>query len=299
MQELHLTGFQQVTLSLASIKHLVQLQRLLLPCHLELVPPPDGVTTASLVFGLTQLSSLKCGAALSGEADGLLELPGLQHVSNESSSNWSDTDTASIRKLGAVKTLRALQLQRFDPQPLPPQLQHLTLVRASYTDSTNSLWMEHLRTLENLQSLDLLARLLLTKMDPAADTTGEAAAAHPLQALTALTRLAVNCKGASSKVDVAAPAAAAPAPAEEPVPDAVQDGAAPAVAQEAAATLEEEHPLGAVGRVLDLVHREAGNLQRLELSWVDRAVAEVLAAAATQLPGVVVKASEGELGTEA
>lgn len=317
LQELHLTASQGLTMSLASIKHLTGLRRLQLPCRLELAPPPTGVTTAALVSGLTQLSSLTCGAALLPRTLALLDCPGLEQVSNErcccgrDSSCWLfDASSAGMEKLGMVKGLRALRLRATSPVPLPQQLQHLTLLKASDNDAGNKAWMQGLHNLQNLRSLDLLARMLLTKMDVVTED-----APHPLRALTALTRLAVNCRGASPKLEVAAPAAADPGPGAA----AAEDAAAAAAAQEGAggepaaqeeapgvqgppaeapAVTQQEHPLGAVGRVLDLVQREAGGLERLELSWVDRPVAEVLAAAATQLPGMVVAASQQELGTQ-
>jgi hypothetical protein len=317
LQELHLTASQRLTLSLASIKHLTGLRRLQLPCCVELARPATGVTTAALLSGLTQLSSLTCGAALLASALALLDCPGLEQVSNEcccgggDSSCWLfDASSAGMEKLGMVRGLRALRLRATSPVPLPQQLQHLTLLRASYNDAGNKAWMQGLHNLRDLRSLDLLARMLLTKMGAATED-----APHPLRALTALTRLAVDCTGASPKVEVAAPAAAAvePGPAA-PVPQegaaAAQGGAdgepavqeeAPAVQgppAEAQAVTQQEHPLGAVGRVLDLVQREAGGLERLELSWVDRPVAQVLAAAAAQLPGMVVTASRQQLGTE-
>lgn len=291
---LRLLGCDRVALSLSSMKHLTQLRHLQLPCLIHMEPPPPGITRASLTAGLLQLSSLACHAVLGDYGEDLLELPGLQHLTGDTCCDLHNPckpvlNRASLERLAAVPGLRALSLMT--TEALPPagalngwsplsmltHLQHLTLLMPGNNWAHLTYWGCELHAPTGLRSLSMAAKVLLIRLSPAS-----CIGSVILQRLTALVKLTLSCKGADDM----------PVPTGITLPAHLR--ALLQVPLEATFSMP-KHPQGVAGAVLELVRGAAPRLQQLELSWVAQPVAQVVAAAAEQLPGVAVRASEAEL----
>jgi hypothetical protein len=299
---LRLFGCDRVALSFNSIKHLTQLRHLELPCYISMQPTPPGVTKASLMSGLGALSHLAFREALDPVGLDLLGLPGLQKVTISTCCDTHNLcnpviSAVSLVKLAGVTGLRALSLVAADA--LPPagalntwsplssltHLQHLTLLTPGTSWAQLTHWGCELHALTGLRSLSLSAKVLLISVSPATSVGSVI-----LPRLTALKHLTLSCKGAASM----------PAPTGVGLPAHLRALLQVPVELHLELVFRMRlHPQGVAAAVLELVRGAAGRLQQLELSWVDRPVAVVLAAAAEQLPGVVVRASEEELAAEA